>query len=230
VIQEAGYYPSPIGTKTARSEFGAIGANAAITVSGLAMSAGQTILGAGGVNGSDAVTVRYETSGSDNVVDCAGQAYPGAAATGIVNTFQLDGAGNLACYTTTYAPPAPTLKEPTYEHLLVSNGGQTTGGGRSGIQYLDIQYGVQSNPNSGNTSIDAYLKAADVSANNLWNSVYSVRITYRMLSTSDLKVGGDPRVTQLCPTVADTDAGLQSLPPKCSITQTIAIMNKAGIH
>jgi type IV pilus assembly protein PilW len=203
VIQVAGYFPSPVGGKTARSEFGAIAANQNnTTAGGLAMSAGQTILGAPGPSGADAVTVRYESSGTDNVLNCAGQGY--TAAVGIISTFQLDGAGNLDCYTTTYTPPATGFTAPALSVLV--------GGGQSGVQNLGIAYGVQSNPNSGTTSIDAYLTAAAVTANNLWNSVYSVRITYTMLSPA-------------CATASATP-----VPVKCTLTQTIAIMNKAGIH
>jgi len=204
VIQAAGYFPSPVGGKTARTEFGAVAANntSNMTAGGLAMSAGQTILGATGPNGGDAVTVRYESSGTDNVLNCAGQA--STAAVGIISTFQLDGAGNLDCFTTTYTPPATGFTTPALSVLV--------GGGQSGVQNLSISYGVQSNPNSGTTSIDAYLPASAVTANNLWSSVYSVRITYTMLSP------------------ACGPASAAKVPVKCSLTQTIAIMNKAGIH
>jgi len=120
------------------TEFGAVAANntSNMTAGGLAMSAGQTILGATGPNGGDAVTVRYESSGTDNVLNCAGQA--STAAVGIISTFQLDGAGNLDCFTTTYTPPATGFTTPALSVLV--------GGGQSGVQNLSISYGVQRIP------------------------------------------------------------------------------------
>lgn len=227
-IQEAGYFPAPLGGKTGSTEFGAVPVNASnITAGGLPMSAGQAIVGASAGDGQDAVSVRYETSGADNVLDCAGKAY--TTTLGIIDTFQLDGAGNFACYTTTYAPPSPGATATPVKNVLVSSTGQTIGGGQSGIQYVTITYGVQSNLNSGVTSIDAYLPASAVTANNLWPYVYSMRVTFTMLSTSDVQPSAVAKTNyQLCPSVAYAD--LATLPAKCSITHTISIMNKAGIH
>jgi type IV pilus assembly protein PilW len=169
VIQEAGFFPlttanvaSP--TSTAVLQFPATGV----------WQAGQTVYGTDGGTADaplDTVSVRYLTAGNDGVLNCTG-ATSAVAATWI-NTFQVDGQGDLQCVLTTGATPAPPV------NLVngVNAGGANVAGVLYGVQYMGILYGVQSNAASGTTSVDTYLTATQVSASNLWNSVISMQVT-----------------------------------------------------
>jgi type IV pilus assembly protein PilW len=165
VVQEAGFFPLTTAnianaSSTATLQFPATGV----------WTAGQVVYGTdGGTAGAplDTVSVRYITGGGDGVLNCTG-ATSAAAATWI-NTFQVDGLGDLQCVLTT----GTTVAAP----VNLVNGVNTSGANVGGVLYMGILYGVQSNAAAGTTSIDSYLTATQVTNNNLWNSVISMQVT-----------------------------------------------------
>jgi type IV pilus assembly protein PilW len=185
VVQSTGYFPFPL-VNTAASAFPASGS---FTV------AGQALVGAG--NFADAapgntITVRYLTSGADNVINCLGNT--SAVAATFVNTFSVDlPSQTLQCTLTvngTASAPVPLI---------------------SGVNSLNIYYGVQTNAAVGTNSVDAYLDAATVSAGNYWGSVKSVRITLTMVN---------PLFGQ---------AGQTTVGQYITFTRVIDVMNKTGV-
>ena len=153
VIKSTGYYPNPVVNSQAASfPVKNYNANANFTF------AGQALVGTGNyAAGSNIITSRYQTAGGDNVINCTGNSQ-GAAAT-FVNTFSLDGAGNLQCT------------------LIINNGQPTTVPLISGITNMQIYYGVQTNGGAATNSVDTYMDAPTVTAGNYWNSVKSIMIT-----------------------------------------------------
>jgi type IV pilus assembly protein PilW len=151
VIQSSGYFPLPPLTNTAATSFPA---TAPFT------TAGQALFGTGNFNDpapGNTITVRYLTSGTDNVINCTGST--SAVAASFVNTFSIDALGNLQCTLTVNgvaSAPVPLIP---------------------GLQSMQIYYGVQTNTAVGTNSIDAYLDAATVTAGSYWPQVKSVKIT-----------------------------------------------------
>ncbi|HVC02742.1 MAG TPA: PilW family protein [Steroidobacteraceae bacterium] len=144
VVQSTGYFPDPLNNSQA-SEFPAAGA---FVVS-------QALYGTG-TGTLDTISVRYATSGTDNVMDCSGNTQTAAAT--LTNLFSLDAHGDLQC-TLTVGAGAPALI------TLVS-----------GLTNIAVLYGVQTNSASGNNSIDTYLNANQVTAGNYWPDVISVEV------------------------------------------------------
>ena len=186
VIQSTGYFPMPPLTNTAGSVF---------PVSGSFTVAGQALVGTG--NYADAapgnsITVRYLTSGADNVINCLGNTRTVAAT--FVNTFSVDlPTQTLQCTLTvngTASAPVPLI---------------------SGVNSLNIYYGVQTNAAVGTNSVDAYLDAATVSAGNNWGNVKSVRITLTLVN---------PLFGQ---------AGQANVGQFITFTRVIDVMNKTGV-
>jgi type IV pilus assembly protein PilW len=190
VIQSSGYFPSPIGSATASSAFVATGS----------WAAAQTILGTDVGSGStqtDTISVRYASAGSDGVLNCLG-ATSAVAATWIAN-FTLDGAGNLQCQLTTNG----TVGTPTPI--------------ATGVQYMQILYGVQTNTSSGTFSVDTYLTATQVNSGSYWPNVISVQVTLSM-------------VNPLYCTTNCTAGQQTSQPQYIQVSRTIALMGRAGIN
>lgn len=188
-VQSSGYFPSPIGSTTASSAFVATGS----------WAAAQTILGTDVGSGStqtDTISVRYASAGNDGVLNCLG-ATSTVAATWIAQ-FKLDGAGNLQC-------------------LLTTNG--TVGTATTiatGVQYMQILYGVQTNTSSGTFSVDTYLTATQMTSA-YWQNVISVQVTLWMSNPL------------YCTT--NCTAGQQTTqPPYVQMSRTIALMGKAGVN
>jgi type IV pilus assembly protein PilW len=150
VIQSTGYFTLPL-VNTATSSF---------PVTGAFTAAGQALVGVG-TYGSAApghsITVRYMTSGTDNVINCTGNTSSSAAS--FINTFSIDANGNLQC------------------QLIVNGGAPTTVPLISGLKNMQIYYGVQTNTSVSNNSVDAYLDATAVAAGPFWSSVKSVKVT-----------------------------------------------------
>lgn len=205
VIQQAGYYPSPV-TTTAVTAFPLISGPSTWTAgapSGATLPAGYSIVGAPNAltTAGDSITVRYNTSGSDNLMNCAG-GYSSGTAAAFINTFQVGynsgtGTYSLNCILTTIG----TATTSTTIQLV------------SGVQYMSVRYGVQSNAVSGTSSIDCYLTAAAVSANSLWNAVRSVQIT---LGLANPLYGTLPGQTK-------------TVPQFIVFVRTIDLMNTVGI-
>jgi type IV pilus assembly protein PilW len=154
VIKSTGYYWNPVlNTQAASFPVKNYNANANFTF------AGQSLVGTGAYGaGSNVITSRYLTTGTDNVINCTGNTSSVGAAT-FVNTFSLDGAGNLQCtliVNNTASPPVPLI---------------------SGISNMQIYYGVQTNGAAATNSVDTYMDAPTVTAGSYWNSVKSVMVT-----------------------------------------------------
>ena len=153
VIQSAGYFPNPAGPggATAASSF---------PVSGSFTSAGQAVVGTGSFPDAapgNSISVRYLTSGTDNIINCTGNT-SGVAAS-FINTFSVDTNGNLNCT------------------LVVNGAAPTVVPLINGVNSLNIYYGVETNTSLGNNSVDTYLDATAVTAGSYWNKVISVKIT-----------------------------------------------------
>jgi type IV pilus assembly protein PilW len=148
VIQSTGYFTLPL-VNTAASSF---------PVTGAFTAAGQAIVGTGSHGAAapgNTITVRYMTSGTDNVINCTGNTSSVGAAS-FINTFSIDASGNLQC------------------QLIVNGGAPTTVPLISGLQNMQIYYGVQTNTSVSNNSVDAYLDATAVTN---WSAVKSVKVT-----------------------------------------------------
>jgi type IV pilus assembly protein PilW len=153
VIQSTGYFPNPAGPggNTAASSF---------PVSGAFTFAGQALVGTGSFTDAppgNSISVRYLTSGTDNIINCTGSTSSVAAT--FVNTFSVDANGNLNCT------------------LIVNGVAQAPVPLINGLNSLNIYYGVQTNTSLSNSSVDTYLDATAVNNGNYWNKVISVKIT-----------------------------------------------------
>jgi type IV pilus assembly protein PilW len=190
VIQSTGYFPSPT-LNTAASSFPVL---APFTFTG------QAIYGTG--NFTDAapgntITVRYLTNGTasptpDNVINCLGNT-SGVAAT-FVNTFSV----NLATQ--------------TLQCTLIVNGTALAAVPLiTGVNSLNIYYGVQTNTATNTNSVDTYLDAATVTASNYWGSVKSVKITLSLVN---------PLFGQ---------QGQAGVGPFINFTRIVDVMNKNGV-
>jgi type IV pilus assembly protein PilW len=159
VIQSTGYYTTPL-TNTAAGAF---------PVTGSFTAAGQALVGAG-TYGSAApghsITVRYQTFGGDNIINCTGNTSTVAAT--FTNTFSIDANGNLQCQLTVKVGATTTVNAAV---PLIP-----------GLYNMQIYYGVQSNTAVNTHSIDAYLDAPAVTAGTYWGSVKSVKITLTFLN------------------------------------------------
>lgn len=205
VIQSAGFFPlTPANVQNATST-----AAAQLPAIGTTWAAGQSILGTHTGTAAapvDTISVRYLTGGGDGVINCTG-ATSTAAATWI-NTFQIDGNGNLQCVLTTgtAAPAGPVI----LVNGLNASGTNVCGAGVCGVQNLGVLYGVQTNTSSGTTSVDTYLTADKVTLGNYWGNVISVQITLYFANP----LSGQP--------------GQQNAPSQIKITRVIDLMNRAG--
>jgi len=159
VIKSTGYYPNPvIYTQAASFPVKNYNANANFTF------AGQSLVGTGAyAAGSNVITSRYLTTGTDNVINCSGNPSGVGQAATFVNTFSLDGNGNLQC--TLIVIVGATVGQPTTVPLI------------SGISNMQIYYGVQTNGAAATNSVDTYMDAPTVTAGSYWNSVKSIMVT-----------------------------------------------------
>ena len=153
---------------------------------------GQTLYGTGTGTG-DTISVRYATSGTDGVLDCSGNTQPAATLT---NEFSLDANGNLQCQLNVGTAATKTI-------TLVS-----------GLTNVQILYGVQTNPASGNNSIDAYLDASQVTAGNYWPDVISVQVA----------------LTFQNPLYGTGSGQSVTVPQTVTFRRVIDLMNKAGVN
>jgi type IV pilus assembly protein PilW len=159
VVQSAGYFPDP---------HTALGlALPAVTV-GTAIPdvfiAGQSINGTGAGNAAspgDTLTIRYETSGTDGVINCLGAT--SATPVTFVNQFSINQAtGNLQCALTIINSGGVAL--PTTVIDLVPS-----------VQNFQVFYGMKTNIGSATLSADSYLDAVQM-VPNAWTQVMTVRI------------------------------------------------------
>jgi type IV pilus assembly protein PilW len=151
VIQSTGYFTNPL-ANTAASSFPVTGAFTAV---------GQSIVGSGSYGAAapgNSITVRYMTSGTDNIINCTGNTSSVGAAT-FINKFSIDANGNLQCQLTVNGVAAAAVP-------LIS-----------GLTNMQIYYGVQTNSSVSTNSVDTYLDATQVAAGPFWSSVKSVKVT-----------------------------------------------------
>ncbi len=200
VIESAGYYPDPT-TNTI--------AVLPLETSPVAWAPGQGVLGTSPGGNLDTISVRFATRGGDTILNCLGNTNTNPLATAPVvytNTFSLtapDASGNrsLQC------------------QLDDSNGNTQTVALVSGVQSMQIYYGVQHNPNppdANDSNVDSYLLASDMSTNNSngkndWTLVTSVRIV----------------LTFNNPLVAPTSASAAA--KTITFERVVAVMNRAGV-
>jgi type IV pilus assembly protein PilW len=186
VIESTGYFPNPL-INTAATSF---------PVSGLFTFAGQALVGTGKFTDAapgNTIAVRYLTTGLDNVINCTGNTSSVGAAI-FVNTFSIDLNGNLNC-------------------TLVVNGlAQAPIPLISGLNSMQIYYGVQTNRGVNTNSVDTYLDANAVAAGNYWSNVKSVQITLTFRNPLAGQSG-------------QTNAAQQFI----TFTRVIDVMNKTGV-
>jgi type IV pilus assembly protein PilW len=188
VVESTGYFPSPL-TNTAATSFPA----GAAPVSGT-FASGQAIIGTGHYTDAapgNSISVRYLTTGSDNVINCTGNTSTVGAAT-FVNTFSIDGNGNLVC------------------NLIVNGTAQPAVQLVSGLNSMNIYYGVQTNGGVSTNSIDTYIDASSMTASD-WSNVKSVKITLTFVNP----LYGQPGQTS-------------STQQYIAFTRIIDVMNKNG--
>ena len=160
VIQMAGYFPDP----TSNSPQSTMQASSATTP---AMVAGQALTGKSNAAATtpDTITVRYTTSGSDNILSCTGTSKTGAIFT-YINQFSVNNANQLIC-----------TREDGVAYPLVN-----------GVTNLKVMYGVNTT-GSGN-NVDSYQTATQVTN---WNNVISVQITLKFTNPLYVAAGqGQP--------------------------------------
>jgi type IV pilus assembly protein PilW len=203
-IQSAGYFPNPT-ANTAAGEF---------PVAGSFIFAGQSVVGTGNYGDpppGNSITVRYATNGTlavnglgvptpDNTIDCTGNTSP--VATMFTDTFSLTPDPNVA---NTY--------DLTCVLLNSTAGTSTTVSLVSGLQSMQIYYGVQTNPAVSNGSADTYLDAATVTALTYWPNVISVKIT----------------LTFINPLYGNLAGQSWTVPQTVQFTRVIDVMNKTGV-
>lgn len=190
VIQSTGYFPSPL-INTPATSFPIV---APFTISG------QALVGTGHYTDAapgNTITVRYLTNGTgsatpDNVINCLGNTSTVAAT--FVNAFSV----NLATQTlqcTLTVNGVASLAVPLI----------------SGVQSLNIYYGVQTNTGVGTNSVDSYLDAATVTAGNYWSNVKTVKIKLTLVN---------PLFGQ---------AGQAGVGQFITFTRVVDVMNKTGV-
>ena len=186
VIQSAGYFPQP----WANTLTGSLTASAPFAV-------GQSVYGSysPGAPG-DSISVRYMTTGQDGILNCSGQQNTGPAGTNVlyVNTFQVT------------TPPGST----TSQLVCTMNGTQYNL--VNGVTQLSILYGVKANAGASGNSVDTYMRADQVTANNLWGSVISALV--QLTFTNPMYVASQPNTAVNQPTV--------------SLQRVIGVMNQTG--
>lgn len=140
-VQNAGYFPNP----TTSSQAIELPANSQFH------NPGQSLFGSSGSGlPGDTLVVRYEAGTSDGVMDCGGSVNTSGAALVMVNSFSVDGSGNLNC---------------TVNGKVLPLAG--------GVNNFQVRYGVDTNSDG---SADQYLPASSMTAAN-WTAVISIQVT-----------------------------------------------------
>jgi len=137
VIEQAGYFTNPTQNTVT---------TALPAITSPSWAAGQAVLG-----GNNTLSVRYMTSGSDGILNCLGA----TSATPVtwINTFSLDGKGNLQCTVTTNGVVGTPVTLMT------------------GVTAMSFLFGVAP---AGSSSVDTILDQS--SAVNFWSNVVSVQV------------------------------------------------------
>jgi type IV pilus assembly protein PilW len=186
IIQSAGYYPNPVANTPATFFL--------VTTTGPIFASGQALTGSGASTAAapgDSISVRYTTAGNDGVINCTGNT--SATQQTYTNTLSIDANGNLQCVLL-----IGTVAQPAVQLI-------------SGVTNLQILYGVQTNPNVSNNSVDTYLDAPTVTAGAYWSKVLSVKITLSFVHP----LAGQP--------------GQPAAGATIPFTRVITLMNKTGV-
>lgn len=153
VIQEGGYFPDP----TSNTLTSALPAASALTHTP-AFQAAQAVAGTSGTQApGDTFSVRFRTASNDTVMNCLGGTNTSGADVTYTNTFSVDASGNLDCTLDsngTEQAPVPLV---------------------SGVQDLQVWYGVKTNPSVSDDNVDTYLTAAQMTSSD-WTNVTAVKI------------------------------------------------------
>jgi type IV pilus assembly protein PilW len=158
VVQSTGYYVSPL-TNTAASSFSATnyGTGANFTY------AGQALTGSGTYGTPlHVITVQYQSSGTDNVINCTGNTNPGPAAVTWTNELSITTVGGTSYLTCS---------------LWIGGANKVTVPLIPNVTNMQIYYGVTTGQGSASNSVDAYLDATTVTTGSYWSKVHSVMIT-----------------------------------------------------
>jgi type IV pilus assembly protein PilW len=165
VVQSAGYFPNPHTSLSVAMPAVTIG-----TPVPDVFNAQQSINGTGAGNAvspGDTLTVRYQTSGLDGVINCLGAT--SLVPVTFVNQFKINPvSGNLQCALTVINNVGTVVSTTTVD--IVPN-----------VQNFQVLYGMKTNTASATLSVDSYLDAPAVSAlvqafNSGWTQVMTVRI------------------------------------------------------
>jgi type IV pilus assembly protein PilW len=187
VIQAAGYFPNPTGTTAAN----------ALPAAGSFVTPGQAIYGQSNVTAQgDTITARYQTASGDNIINCVGQTNGSGGPLLYVNTFSVivvAGQVQLACALGVGAA-APAAPVPLI----------------TGLQQMQIWYGVKTNFAVADYTADTYLPASSMTNVN-WTNVTSVRV--QLTFNNPLWVAANP----------------QGQPQFIPFTRVIGVMNRAGV-
>jgi type IV pilus assembly protein PilW len=195
VVQEAGYYPDPT-TNTVTSTLPAITIGSGTPVTG-ALQAQQTVAGIyQAANPGDSIAVRYATASGDGILLCDGTSNTSGAMTTYTNTYSINASGQLVCQVSVGNAAASTAR------TLVS-----------GIQRLNIMYGVKRDFTSSNNNVDTYVRADQMTTTD-WMNVSSVKVAVVFVNP-----------------MATTPKGVAvpGQPTTFTFQRIIAIMNRAGI-
>ena len=159
VIEQGGYYPNP----TSNTIDSALPAIAALGPAP-AFQQEQAIAGTSGAAApGDSFSVRFLTN-NDSVMNCLGGTNGTTSNVSYTNTFFVDASGNLDC---TLAVNGAIQAAQTAVPLV------------SGVQNLQVWYGVRTSPAVTDNNVDTYLTAAQMT-NTDWLNVtcVKVRITF----------------------------------------------------
>ncbi|AOV18274.1 hypothetical protein BJI67_15470 [Acidihalobacter aeolianus] len=160
-IQQAGYFPYGQTTQTNLAAFPAAGSF---------KTAGQVIYGTNNTIMVRYVAGPYVAGSNDAIINCNGGTNASSQQVTYVNAFDLDmGKAELQCAVNSGS--AQPIVSPLSSQAL-----NPTGGGISGWQ---VEYGIATQ--SGN-SVEQYLTASQVTAQNAWMQVRSVVITLNFVN------------------------------------------------
>jgi type IV pilus assembly protein PilW len=158
VVQSTGYYVSPL-TNTAAASFPATNYN----TGGNFTYGGQALTGSGTYGTPlHVITAQYQSSGTDNVINCTGNTNPGPGTVTWTNQLSITTVGGTSYLTCT---------------LWVNGTNKVTVPLIPNVTNMQIYYGVTTGAGSASNSVDAYLDATTVAAAPYWSNVHSVMIT-----------------------------------------------------
>jgi len=180
VVQSAGYYPSPATNSTASTLPASTGS---VTIKNGTSSSSLTVsypqqggVYGGSINGSDSISVR-----SIGAMNCTGN----VATTDLVSsTLTIDSNNNLQCTTWDISSSSNACPNcSTATQTLVT-----------GVSSMTVLYGVS----PASDSATQYMTTANVTANNMWGRIMSVRVTLNFINPlyAFNKTGGQPATLQ----------------------------------